>query len=535
MGGQEIAREGFGPGHRRLQILRRAREPGEERLQLRRQTAGVGQSLQARPRPGAAQQFLLQPPGEATAFGRRFAHGRQGMLQQGQQSGRCCLLGDDGGGQAQEHGGRCGGQRPAGGIVDLDIPAPELPGDAARQHAVGRHQSGALARLLQGLAQAERDHPRLLLRRRAIDALDAAQRQLGPGRIDLAGEIAPGPGGRRRAQRLGDQPAAAGRRRGDALGGPFRHLRRGQAEALQQQGHGMLGMDGIGLDGLPGRLIGLAVQAGQDHPPVGQPGDDRQQGRGRGNAAGGTGGDQRCLRRMACQPLGLGRQQAVAPLGGIQRPLEGQHGRPDLRQDLQEIDRALPMLGMIAGDPGEALEAHLLRRHLVEELGQLGSQPRRLVDGQRPAAEIMPGGEDGAGQQELAAQRGDGGRQVEIETPGPTLIAAGEDQLIGIDIAQRLEARQQQRPAFAEAQERLLQRPAGAPRGQQDAISGQGERIGRGLRQQPRRQRLGEADASGDAEDMGIAPWGATSAHATSMRGFSSRARASSSPAGVET
>ena len=199
------------------------------------------------------------------------------------------------------------------------------------------------------------------------------------------------------------------------------------------------------------------------------------------------------------------------------------------------------MLGMIAGDPGQAPEPHLFRRHLVEELGQLGGQPRRLVDGQRPAAEIMPRGEDGAGQQKLAAQRSDGRRQIEIETAGPAFIAAGKDQLIGIDIAQRLQAREQQRLSLAEAKKGLLQRPAGSARGEQHTIAGQGQRIGGGLRQQPRRQRLGEADARGDGEDMGIAPWGIapgwpTSGHATSIRGLApSRARTSASPAGVET
>ena len=47
--------------------------------------------------------------------------------------------------QAEKGAGAGMGQRPAGGIVDRDVPARQFGGDAARQIAVRRHQRGGAA------------------------------------------------------------------------------------------------------------------------------------------------------------------------------------------------------------------------------------------------------------------------------------------------------------------------------------------------------------------------------------------------------
>ena len=65
----------------------------------------------------------------------------------------------------------------AGRIVDLDVPAPQLGRDAARQIAVGRDQGGGAAVVLQRLAQRQRDDQRLLVRRRAIGARHMLERR----------------------------------------------------------------------------------------------------------------------------------------------------------------------------------------------------------------------------------------------------------------------------------------------------------------------------------------------------------------------
>ena len=78
--------------------------------------------------------------------------------------------------RAQQRRRRRVGQRRAGRIVDLDVPAPEFGGDAARQFAVGRDQGRRAAFVLQRLAQRQGDDQRLLVRRRAIGARHMLQR-----------------------------------------------------------------------------------------------------------------------------------------------------------------------------------------------------------------------------------------------------------------------------------------------------------------------------------------------------------------------
>jgi acyl-CoA synthetase (AMP-forming)/AMP-acid ligase II len=54
---------------------------------------------------------------------------------------------------ADDYGSGCG-QGPAGGIVDLDIPAAKLTGNTSCQISIGCHERRALAWLLEGLAHA---------------------------------------------------------------------------------------------------------------------------------------------------------------------------------------------------------------------------------------------------------------------------------------------------------------------------------------------------------------------------------------------
>ena len=300
------------------------------------------------------------------------------MLQQGEKRNRR-RLGRDIRRQPQENRRRSQVQRPAGGIVDLQVPAPKLGRDPAGERPIGRDEDGALAGSFQSAPQAERDDARFLFERGAIDPLDIAERQLQALAVFLLGESPPGFRRLGRAQGFREQAPAAGRRRGRLRPWPLLDLVRPEADAAQQHGHAVLGMDGILLDGGPGLLVPFALEARQHDPAHGQAGDDREQRRGRRDAARRAGGDERGLGRPLAQALGLGRKQAVAPVGRIDGAFGLQHLRPGLGQDLKKIQRVLPMLGMLAGKPLQPVEAHAFGGHLIQELRELGCQARGLV------------------------------------------------------------------------------------------------------------------------------------------------------------
>ena len=69
---------------------------------------------------------------------------------------------------------------------------------------------------------------------------------------------------------------------------------------------------------------------------------------------------------------------------------------------------------------------------------------------------------------------------VQRQGGGAVLARAGfQLQRVGIDVAERLQAGQQQRPAVAAAEQRLLQGAGAAPGRQQHGDVGQRQRVGR--------------------------------------------------------
>ena len=131
-------------------------------------------------RPGAGRgprrHCVFEPPRRARGMSRArsppAASGCFSSASSGTGASSCARRVED---QAQEHAGRRAVERHAGGIVDLDVPALQLGGDAARQLAVGRDQRGGLLRrLLQRLPQQQRDGLGLFLRAGAIEAAQIA-------------------------------------------------------------------------------------------------------------------------------------------------------------------------------------------------------------------------------------------------------------------------------------------------------------------------------------------------------------------------
>ena len=182
------------------------------------------------------------------------------MLEQRQQRQRRQLLGYRLQHQAQKHSGRRLAQLRAGGIVDLDAPAPQLAGDAARQLAVGRHQRRGLARLLQALTHQKCYDRRLFLRPRTVDTAQAGER-----RFVEAFQRAPAVAQRSRAQRFGDELVARCRRRGEAGRRPILDVLGRDSELGQKPRQQMLRVCGILRDRLPAFGIAAGIESRQHH------------------------------------------------------------------------------------------------------------------------------------------------------------------------------------------------------------------------------------------------------------------------------
>ncbi|WP_430436080.1 hypothetical protein [Oceanibaculum nanhaiense] len=323
------------------------------------------------------------------------------------------------------------------------------------------------------MTQQQRDHARLLLRGGAVDAADAGK----AGRIE-GGGLPPGLGRCCRAQRLGDQPVARGRE----CGGPVGDLPAGDAEMAQQPGQAKLRMAFVGLDLLPGGIVAQAVEAGQHHHALRQAGDHFQQVAGRRDTAGGAGGDHREAGRAGAPERTLRVQQPVAPLRRVQRAIFFQQLGPGLGDDAQEIQRDLPVLRIFRRhQPGQLVEGQPLGLHLVEQPRQFGCQPYRLVRAARPILQPLAQLQDQAGEQQLPLKRRDCRRDVGCGAARCLRLALHLD-LVGIQVAQRHHARQQQRPAVGQPQEGLAHGAAAAPGRHQDQHARQGQRIAAGPR-----------------------------------------------------
>ena len=255
----------------------------------------------------------------------------------------------------------------------------------------------------------------------------------------------------------------------------------------------------VGFDRRPACRIEMAVEARQDDLPVGQRRDPREQVGGRRNAAGRAGGDHRMVRRglgpAPLQPL----QQQVAPRRRVHRCVLFQHRGPSLGDDLQKIERLLPMdRQFFRRQLRQAVEGEPLGLRLIEQSRQcLGEQHRLFGRGVTLPLEDQPG------QHELPLQLGNRGRRLEQRIVlGRQVFAGGERKIVLVDIADRAHPRQQQGRAAAQPQEGLAQGAAGAARRQQDQDRRQAfGRIAEAV-EQAARQRRDEIPVGRDGKDI---------------------------------
>ena len=501
---------------------------------------GGVQALKPLARPRPAQQCKLQAPDRRAERRRAHPARGQGMLERREQRNRRRAFGYHLRGQAQEGPGRSRGERLARRVVDLDAPPLELGRDPARQAPVGRNQCRrpALFLVLQHPAHDKGDDARFLVRGGAVEAPHA------PDRLGRKLDRPPGLGLRRRAHGFGDQLGA--RRAGglETVRLPVLNLLPGETQPRQQPFDGELRMGG--LQPLPVIVSRVAVESGEDDPAPRKPRHHLQEvGRGR-DGAGGAGGDHRIGGRLAAPGLGLGLQHQVAPGRRVDRAFLGQDPGPMVGQDAEEFEGDLPVRGIGLGHQvGESVEAEPLDLHLIQETTELGGKLRRLVRARCRGAtpvrrlESAPPLENEPGESQATAQLRH--RRLEVEAAGrPRFLRAGKRQLVLVEIADRHHPRQQQRPAPGLPEERLAQRPAGAPCREQEGVAAQGEGIASGLGEHARSERVEEGDARWNRVDCGppaarpLHPGAGSRAH-TACRPPrpSRRARAAASPAGV--
>ena len=168
----------------------------------------------------AAEHRQLEDAGGLPAVARVHAEGGEGMLEEREEPRRLGRLGERLGEEPGEDALRQEVEPGAGGIVDLEAPAPEFGRDAPRERPVRGDQRDRRAGRLERLADGDGDRERLLLLVVGEEVGDAGERRVEGARRDQAGtDRRPGVGGLGRAERLGGKPrrgrrAAPGPRRG---------------------------------------------------------------------------------------------------------------------------------------------------------------------------------------------------------------------------------------------------------------------------------------------------------------------------------
>ena len=142
-------------------------------------------------------------------------------------------------------------QRPAGGIVDVYVPAPEFGSHAARQVAVGGDQGGGFFRRFQRVAHNCGNRQRFFAEFPATDQVNTVQSFCRKG---LRGDFPPAVGGGGRPHGFRNQlfPSRSGRRYG--IGNLFPR----QAEIIKQLPDFVLGVRFV--DQLPRMFVQAAVQ-----------------------------------------------------------------------------------------------------------------------------------------------------------------------------------------------------------------------------------------------------------------------------------
>src|SRR5262249_44803286 len=124
---------------------------------------GSAQAFETRRRARASQHVALKALSERANVGTlAIAERRKRVFQQGEKRDRSESFRGNLGNEREEAARHALRQRLAGGIVDVDVPALELGGDAAGECAVRRHERRCLERRLHRTAQLKGNDLRFL-------------------------------------------------------------------------------------------------------------------------------------------------------------------------------------------------------------------------------------------------------------------------------------------------------------------------------------------------------------------------------------
>ena len=361
----------------------------------------------------------------------------------------------------------------------------------ARQVAVGRDQRGGSARRLQRLAQGERDHQRLLLRRGAVGARHMIERGRGSGA---------------RPGRRWSRPAASARRsaggariagrRARPVGDLARARSRARPASSRRPNCGWVGSSVAQLC-----LVHVAVEAGQHDGALRQPRDDGQQLARRRLRAGRAGGDHR--RRWAArsrQRAAWARIGACAPVERVDLAALGQDRRPMPRRRWRGTPACAASGWRSCRRPALRAGRTARRRWRARRAGRpargRASAPapptgRSARPGRRlnAATSCASSASRSAADRWRAAGRARRRRQSTVSQSPSSRSPSGASRgsRVGLPSAARRKASRK--------------RAHRAPRRQQDQRIGQRQRIAAMLGQHARRQLVGEAAVDADGED----------------------------------
>ena len=279
---------------------------------------------------------------------------------------------------------------------------------------------------------------------------------------------------------------------------PVAHRGAADAEPLEQPRHAVLRMRLVLQDLGPGFVVHVPVQSRQNDTAPGQGRDDGEQVGGRRYASGGAGRDDRSFRRLRFPGRRQVFQQPVAPVGRVETAFGGQHLRPIRGDEPQELQRLFPVERELERHERlQRCEGQALRLHAIDQPRQLSGEPHGVVGGHFLVPCTLPTGvplQDAPGEQQEAALLGNRRRQLGALEPRP--FAEGGE--VGLDIADRLHARQQQRPAFGHPEKALAQGAAGAARRQENGVARERKRLPAAFGENARRQRVDERRARRD-------------------------------------
>ncbi len=321
---------------------------------------------------------LQRPPRPAHAEGIE-AEARQRMLQQRHHGGRREVVGGSGDDEIQERAGRRLGKRAPGRVIDADAPGFEAHGNAAGEQPVRRDERGGAAGRFRRLAQDERDGLGFVLRRRRLDEAHPVERGthgLGIGRGDV---LLPAAGHARWAHGFADEHLARFAGRAETGAAQLLHVGARDAEGSEQLGETELRMLGMLADRRPALRVEMQIEARQHDGALRQPRHGGHQLDRRRHRAGDAGDDHRAGRRRVAESPGLGEDRLIAPRRRRQQFFLGKVRRPEGGDDFEELERALPVLGIfVRHQRGEAVKRYVLGLDHVHQAGEFGGEVRRL-------------------------------------------------------------------------------------------------------------------------------------------------------------